>query len=64
MAFQPSHPPLCIFKLREAGVSIFPENEEFFVMLYGFRVSILFLRLVDYFVTGRPIFCSSSWKRG
>ncbi len=33
---QPSQPRLCIVNFSEDGVRVFPELEEFFVMLYGF----------------------------
>jgi hypothetical protein len=36
MAFQPSQPLLCVFNFSEAGISIFPEGKEFFVMFDGF----------------------------
>jgi len=34
--FQPSQPLLRIFNLSNSRVSVFPEIEEFLVMLYGF----------------------------
>jgi len=60
LALQSSQPLLRILNFSNTRVSVFPEVEEFLMILYGFRVSILFLRLADYFVTGRPIFRSSS----
>jgi hypothetical protein len=34
--FQPSQPLLCILNLSKTRISVFPEVEEFLVMLYGF----------------------------
>jgi hypothetical membrane protein len=40
----------CIFNLREAGVGVFPEGKEFFVVFYGFsRPSLPFIQL------GQPV---------
>ena len=39
---QPSQPLPCILFLREAWVSVFPEGEEFFVMLDGFAFPAFF----------------------
>ncbi len=36
LTFQPSHPLLRILNLSDTRVSVFPEVEEFLVMLYGF----------------------------
>ena len=36
LPFRPSHPLLGILNLSNAMISVFPQGEEFLVMVYGF----------------------------
>ncbi len=63
LPFQSSQPLIRIFNLSNARVSVFPEFEEFLVMLYGFG-SFAFQALPFILHSGRFMRRRRSFKRG
>jgi hypothetical protein len=46
LALQPSQPLRCILNLSNTRVGVFPEGEEFLVMIYGFAAFLLNLLII------------------